>query len=321
VSVSQQIHYRTCPLCEAMCGLEVRVEDGKVASVRPDDADVWSKGYVCPKGAMLGQLHEDPDRLRVPMIRDGETWREASWPEAFARCEQLLREVIDRHGKAAVSAYIGNPTAHNMSLSRYVGLFIGLADLPVIFSAGTVDQWPKNVACLLMYGGMWAVPTPDIHRTHTWVVMGGNPHASQGSLLACPDILGEIDNIRARGGKTIVVDPRRTGTAERADEWIAIRPGTDAAFLLAIVNVLFDEGLVDLGDITDLVEGVDVVRSLCTPFTPERVERTCRVPAATIRRLAREIAASPAAAVYGRIGLCNQEFGTLASWLIDVVTF
>jgi anaerobic selenocysteine-containing dehydrogenase len=319
MNAEQQTHYRTCPLCEAMCGLEVRVENGRVASVRPDHADVWSKGFVCPKGAMLAQLHEDPDRIRVPMIREGETWREASWLEAFARCEELLRGVIDRHGKNAVTAYIGNPTAHNMSLSRYVGLFIGLAELPVIYSAGTVDQWPKNVACMLMYGHMWSVPTPDVHRTHMWVVMGGNPHASQGSLLACPDLLGEIDNIRARGGRTIVVDPRRTGTAERADEWIAIRPGTDAAFLLAIVNVLFAESLVDLGDIADVVEGVEVVRALCESFTPERVERTCRVPADRIRRLAREIAASPAAAVYGRIGLCNQEFGTLASWLIDVV--
>jgi anaerobic selenocysteine-containing dehydrogenase len=302
-----------------MCGLEVHVDGDRVVAVRPDDADVWSRGYVCPKGAMLGELHHDPDRLRAPLVREGTTWREVGWSEAFARCEALLRPVLARHGKQAVTTYIGNPTAHGFHLSRYVGLLIGLAQLPTLYSAGTVDQWPKNVACMLMYGSMWWIPTPDVQRTHYWVVMGGNPQASQGSLLACPDLLGEIDRIRARAGKTVVIDPRRTGTAERADEWIPIQPGTDAAFLLAVCHVLFADGLVGLGPLASRVNGVDDVRALAAAFTPERVEAACRIPAATIRRVAHEIAAAPSAAVYGRIGLCNQEFGTLASWLVDVV--
>ena len=315
----RDVRYRTCPLCEAMCGLELEIEGDRVVRLRPDDADVWSKGYVCPKGATIPQLHADPDRLRVPLIREGATWREATWDEAFRRCEELLGGVLARHGKGAISAYIGNPTAHNFSLARYVGLFMGLSQLPVIYSAGTVDQWPKNVACMLMYGHMWWIPTPDVQRTQYWVILGGNPQASQGSLLACPDLLGEIDRIRARGGRTVVVDPRRTGTADRADEWVPIVPGTDAAFLLAICNVLFAESLVNLGDLADLVNGVDEIRAVAAEFSPERVADTCRIPAETIRRLAREIATAPSAAVYGRIGLCNQEFGTLASALIDVV--
>ena len=315
----RDVRYRTCPLCEAMCGLELEIEGDRVVRLRPDDADVWSKGYVCPKGATIPQLHADPDRLRVPLIREGATWREATWDEAFRRCEELLGGVLARHGKGAISAYIGNPTAHNFSLARYVGLFMGLSQLPVIYSAGTVDQWPKNVACMLMYGHMWWIPTPDVQRTQYWVILGGNPQASQGSLLACPDLLGEIDRIRARGGRTVVVDPRRTGTADRADEWVPIVPGTDAAFLLAICNVLFAESLVNLGDLADVVNGVDEIRAVAAEFTPERVADTCRIPAETIRRLAREIATAPSAAVYGRIGLCNQEFGTLASALIDVV--
>jgi anaerobic selenocysteine-containing dehydrogenase len=302
-----------------MCGLEVHVDGDRVVAVRPDDADVWSRGYVCPKGAMLGELHHDPDRLRAPLVREGASWREVGWPEAFARCEALLRPVLARYGKQAVTTYIGNPTAHGFHLSRYVGLFIGMAQLPTLYSAGTVDQWPKNVACMLMYGSMWWIPTPDVSRTHHWVVMGGNPQASQGSLLACPDLLGEIDRIRARGGKTVVIDPRRTGTAERANEWIPIQPGTDAALLLAICHVLFADDLVRLGPLAARVNGVDDVRRLAETFSPERVEATCRIPAATIRRLAHEIAAAPSATVYGRIGLCNQEFGTLASWLVDVV--
>lgn len=313
------VHLRVCPLCEAMCGLEVHVEDQQVALIRPDRDNVWSQGFICPKGTTLGHLHHDPDRLRAPMVRDGDSWSEVSWDQAFARCEELLHGVRERHGREAITAYIGNPTAHNFSLGRYVGLFVGLAQLPMIYSAGTVDQWPKNLACMLMYGNMWWIPSPDIQRTDYWVIMGGNPHASQGSLLAAPDVIGEIDRIRERGGRVVVIDPRRTGTADRADEWVPIVPGTDAAFLLAMINVLFADELVDLGDLADLVNGVEDVRSAASEFTPERVEVACGVSAETIRRLAHEIAAAPTASVYGRIGLCNQEFGTVASWLIDVV--
>ena len=316
---SRAVHYRTCPLCEAMCGLELHVEDGAVRLIRGDRDDVWSHGYICPKGTTLGHLHDDPDRLREPLIRHGERWETASWDEALARCEELIHGVLDRHGKGALTTYIGNPTAHNFSLGRYVALFMGLADFPMIYSAGTVDQWPKNVACALMYGNMWLIPAPDVPRTKFWIVMGANPQASQGSLLACPDLLGEIERIRERGGKTVVIDPRRTGTADKADEWVPIVPGTDAALLLAMVNVLFAEELVDLGDVADLVVGVDAVRAACADFTPEAVAETCGVDAASIRRLARELAASDAGVIYGRIGLCNQEFGTVASWMIDVV--
>ncbi len=314
------LHYRTCPLCEAMCGLELHVEDERVALIRADREDVWSKGYLCPKGTTLGHLHEDADRVREPMIRDGDEWREVSWDEAFARCEELLLGVRERHGPAAMTSYVGNPTVHNFSLSRYVGLFIGLASFPMIYSAGTVDQWPKNVACALMYGNMWDIPAPDVQRTDYFLVLGANPQASQGSLLACPDLLGEIEAIRARGGRTVVVDPRRTGTADRADEWVPIVPGTDAALLLAIVQVLFADGLVDLADVADFVLGVETVEAVARPFTPEAVADACGVPAETIRRIAHELAAAPSAAIYGRIGLCNQEFGTLATWLIDVVS-
>ncbi len=318
-AASADIRLRTCPLCEAMCGLQLHVEDGRVTLIRPNRDDVWSKGFICPKGTTLGHIHEDPDRVRVPMVRDGETWREVSWDDAFARCEELLRGVIDRHGMEAVTAFVGNPTAHNYSLSRYVAAFIAMSGISPIYSSGTVDQWPKNVVCQLLYGNMWQIPAPDVARTHYWLVMGANPHASMGSLLARPDVLGDIERIRERGGRTVVVDPRRTGTAERADEWVPIVPGTDAAFLLAIVHVLFADGLVTLGDVADLVDGVDDVDAVAREFTPEVVSHACGVPAETIRRLAHEIAAAPSAAVYGRIGLCNQEFGTLASWLVDVV--
>ncbi len=312
-------HLRTCPLCEAMCGLEVTVEDERVTSIRPDAQDVWSKGYVCPKGAVLGDLHHDPDRLRAPLVRDGEQWREVSWEEAFQEAAHRLQTVIREHGIESTTAYVGNPTAHNFSLSRYVGAFMPMSSLPMIYSAGTVDQWPKNLVGALVYGGMWSIPVPDLDRTDHLLVLGANPSASQGSLLAAADVLGRMDAIRARGGRIVLIDPRRTATADHADEWIPITPGTDAALLAAMVHVLFAEDLARPGPLAAHTEGLERVEELCRPFSPERVAATCRIPAETIRRLARELATARTAAVYGRIGTCNQEFGTLASWLVEVL--
>jgi anaerobic selenocysteine-containing dehydrogenase len=316
---ARQVHLRTCPLCEAMCGLEITVAGDRVERIRADRDDVWSRGHLCPKGTTLGHLHHDPDRLRAPMVRDGETWREVTWDEAFRRCSELLGPVVAEHGIEAVTAYVGNPLAHNFSLGRYVGILIGMSGIPMIYSAGTVDQWPKNLSSHLMYGGMWRIPVPDVRRTDLLVIMGANPHASQGSLLACPDVMGEIAAIRERGGKVVVVDPRRTGTAERADEWLPIVPGTDAALLLAVAQVLFSDGLVDLGTVRDHVAGVDDVRDLVADWTPERVAPVTGIDPDRIRSLARELATTERAVVYGRIGTCNQEFGTLASWMVDVV--
>jgi anaerobic selenocysteine-containing dehydrogenase len=314
-----QTHLRTCPLCEAMCGLRIETSGDQVVGVRGDPDDVWSKGYLCPKGASLAELHTDPDRLRAPMVRDGDQWREVSWDEAFARCEELIRPILEEDGIGAITAYIGNPAVHNYSLSRYTGAVAGIPRMPVIWSAGTVDQWPKNLACAELFGNPWSIPIPDVQRTDLFVVMGANPAASQGSLFSCPDILGEMKAIRARGGRSIVVDPRRTGTADKADEWIPIVPGTDAAFLLAIVNVLGAEGLVNLGALDGRVRGVDEVLTVAKDFAPETVSPVCGVPPERIRELARDLARTERAVVYGRIGLCNQEFGTLASWAVDVV--
>ncbi len=313
------VYKRTCPLCEAMCGLLVTVSDGTVEKIRPNPDDVWSKGYICPKGTTLGHLHHDPDRVRTPLVKENGSFREATWEEAFERVAQGIQGVIDEHGVGAVAPYVGNPTAHSFSLSRYVPAFIAMAELPVVYSPGTVDQWPKNVTCALMFGGMWSIPAPDLDRTQHLLVMGANPHASQGSLLAAADVLGRFDSIRERGGKVVVIDPRRTGTCRHADEWVPIRPGGDAALLLAMAQVLFEEGLVDLRHLEGRVNGLDEVRELCRPYTPERVAAAAGIDAETTRRMARELAGAERAAVYGRIGLCNQEFGTLATWMVDVL--
>jgi anaerobic selenocysteine-containing dehydrogenase len=295
------------------------VKGGQVQRIRANDADVWSRGYICPKGTALGQLHHDPDRLRTPLLRDGGSWREVSWEQAYAEVWRRLQPVLERDGISAVTAYVGNPVAHGFSLSRYVGAFIPMSGINPLYSAGTVDQWPKNVVCALLYGSMWSIPLPDLDRGDFLLMLGANPHASQGSLLAAADVLGRLDAMRARGGRVVVVDPRRTGTAEHADEWIGIQPGTDAALLLAMANVLFAEGRVRLGRLEGRVEGLDEVERLARDFTPEVVAGCCRVPAESIRRLARQLSDARRGAVYGRIGTCTQEFGTLASWLVEVL--
>jgi anaerobic selenocysteine-containing dehydrogenase len=311
-------HLYTCPLCEAMCGLEIQVDEGRIAGIRGNRDDVWSHGHLCPKGASLGALHEDPDRIRTPMIKVAGQWQEVSWRRAFERCTELLAPVIEKYGIGAVTAYAGNPLAHSFSLGRYTAVLLGMSGIPITYSPGTVDQWPKNLSSHLMYGGWWTFPVPDIQRTDLFVVMGANPAASQGSLLAAPDVMGIISEIRKRG-RVMVIDPVRTATAAKADEWLPITPGTDAAFLLALVHTLFDENLVRLGALADHVDGLEAMRATAADWPPERVASTTGIPAARIKELARELAGTERAVLYGRIGLCNQEFGSLASWLVDVV--
>ena len=311
--------YRTCPLCEATCGLELTLDGDTVAAIRGDAADVFSRGFVCPKGAALTQLHEDPDRVRTPLIRDGDGFRPASWDEAFAVIHERLTPILaaDRN---AVAAYLGNPTAHNIDSLLYGRVLLKALSTRNVYSASSVDQMPKQLAAALMFGTGTTVPVPDVDRTGHLLMLGANPLASNGSLMTAPDMRGRLRALRARGGKLVVIDPRRTRTAEAADEHHFIRPGTDALLLFALVHVLCEENLADPGEkLAALTEGLDEVREAAEPFTPEAVAPQCGIAATEIRRLARELAAAPTAAVYGRIGTCTQEFGTLASWLVDVL--
>jgi len=319
LSEDPSVHRRACPLCEGMCGIRVKVEGERVVAIRPDFDNAFSRGHICPKGTTLGDLHHDPDRLRRPMIRDGTQWREASWEEAFERIETLVHGVRERHGQEAFAFYGGNMSKGGFDTARYTALLVREGRFAQRFSSSSVDQLPKNVSNFLMYGDMWKMPIPDIDHTDLFVILGGNPAASKGSIFSHRDVMGAIKLLRARGGKVIVIDPVRTGTAQAADQWIALRPGSDAALLLAIVHVLFAENLVRLKHLAGQVNGVDEVRAAALDYPPERVAGFCGVPADVIRTLARQIAAAPRAAVYGRIGTCTQTFGTLASWLVDVV--
>src|SRR5579884_3860974 len=312
--------YATCPLCEATCGLQIELDPaGRVAKVRGDREDVFSHGFICPKGASMKALEEDPDRLRGPLVRrDGEL-RPASWSEAFAEIDRRLAPLLERHGRDAVAVYLGNPVVHNLSLTLYARVLLKALATRNVFSASTVDQMPKQVAVARMFGTGLSVPIPDLDRTDHLLMLGANPLASNGSLMTAPDMRGRLRALRARGGKLVVVDPRRSRTAAEADEHHFIRPGTDALLLAALAHTLFDEGLLAPGRLTEHTNGIDEVRRLTAGFVPERVAGACGIDAATIRRLARELAGARRAAVYGRIGTCTQEFGTLASWLVDVL--
>jgi anaerobic selenocysteine-containing dehydrogenase len=310
--------YRTCHLCEATCGLELHLDGREITLVRGDRDDVFSHGYLCPKGTALKQLEADPDRVRRPLVRKNDRFHEVSWGDAFEAIEAGLAPIRERYGPDALAVYLGNPSAHNLSGLVYNRVLLQAARTRNVYSASTVDQMPKQVAAGLMFGTALSIPVPDIDRTDYLLMLGANPFASNGSLMTAPDMPGRLRALRARGGKLVVVDPRRTRTAEEANEHFAIQPGTDALFLFAIVHVLFAEGLVDLGAVAPHVAGLDEVRELARGFTPDRVAPQCRIDAATIVRVARELAAAPAGAVYARIGTCTQEFGTLASWLVDV---
>jgi anaerobic selenocysteine-containing dehydrogenase len=312
-------HFRTCPFCEATCGLEVTTNDGEVVGVRGDDEDVLSHGFLCPKAFGLKQLHEDPDRLTTPLVRrDGELV-EASWEEAFEEIDRRMTPILAEHGRNAVAAYIGNPNAHNLSSLVYGPAWLRALGTQNIYSASTVDQMPKQVSAGLMFGAMLSVPVPDVDRTDHLLILGANPLVSNGSLLTAPDMRGRLRRIRERGGKVVVVDPRRTRTADEADEHHFIRPGTDALLLAAMACTLVEEDLVDPGRLADHLDGLEEATEVVRDFAPELVADACGIPAGEIRRMARELATAPAAAVYARIGTCTQEFGTLASWLVDVL--
>ncbi|MGW5734196.1 MULTISPECIES: molybdopterin oxidoreductase family protein [Streptomyces] len=314
---------RICPLCEATCGLTLTIEgtsEGpRVTGARGDRDDVFSHGFICPKGASFGEADSDPDRLKGPLVRKDGVLQEASWDEAFDAVAAGLRPLIEQYGPQAVGVVLGNPNVHTMAGGLYPPVLLSTLATRNVFTASTVDQMPKHVSSGLLFGDAFAIPVPDLDRTDHLLLLGANPLESNGSLCTAPDFPGKLKALRARGGTLTVVDPRRTRTAKLADRHLPIRPGTDALLLAAMVHVLFEERLTGLGALEDQVEGVDDVREAVRPFTPDAVSAACDVPADTIRALARELAAAPTAAVYARVGASTVAHGTLTNWLVDVL--
>jgi len=311
--------YTTCPLCEATCGLELTVDGDRITGVRGDREDPLSRGYLCPKGASLGALEDDPDRVRGPRIRRDGKLVPAGWDEAFAAVHDGLTRVIEAHGRDAVAMYLGNPNVHTLAGGMYAGTLRKALGSRNVYTASTVDQMPKHVSCGYLFGHPMAIPVPDVDRTDFLLVLGADPYSSNGSLWTVPDLPARLAELRRRGGRLVVVDPRRTRTARAADRHLPIRPGTDVYLLLGMVHELFARDLVALGELAPHVAGVEEVRQLTAPYSPETVAPWCGVAPAAIRELAADLAAAPRAAVYGRIGTTTVRHGTLTSWLVDVL--
>lgn len=312
-------HHHICPICEATCGLDVQVADGKVIAIRGQETDTFSRGYICPKGVALKDLHEDPDRLRTPLIKRDGRFVEASWDDAFAEIERRLLPIRAQHGNDAIAASVGNPAGHKFGLMLYLGRLLKAMGSRNVYSASTLDQMPKQLSAGLMFGTWLSIPVPDIERCDFLLMLGANPMASNGSLWTVPDFRGKAKALRERGGQLIVVDPRRTETAEIASRHLPIRPGGDAFLMLGMVHTLYAEGLVRLGRLGEHTAGVEALRDAVAPFTTEAVSARCGIAPDTIRTLARDLAKAERAAVYGRLGTCTQAYGSLSSWLIDVL--
>ena len=314
-----QTAYTTCPLCEATCGLELTIDGERVVSVRGDQHDVFSAGFICPKGAAFGDLDADPDRLRGPRVRRDGVLVPASWDEAFAAVEAGLMPILQAHGRDSVALYQGNPNVHTLAGVMFGGQLRKALGSRNLYSASTLDQMPKQVACGYMYGSPFSIAVPDVDRTDYLLMLGADPYSSNGSLWTAPDLPGRLRALRERGGRLVVVDPRRSRTARHADRHIAIRPGADVYLLLGLAHELFARGLVALGRLEEHVTGVAAVRALVEPFRPEVVANRCGVDAATIADLATELSGADRAAVYGRIGTTTVPHGTVTSWLVDVL--
>ncbi len=309
-----------CNLCEAICGLVLTLEDGRVTGVRGNPDDPLSRGHVCPKAFALQEVHDDPDRLRRPVRRvvdGGRTrWQEVSWDEALDLVADRLAATVREHGRDALAVYLGNPNVHSLGSMTHGTAMVRSLRTHNLYSATSVDQLPHQLLAHLMYGHQLLLPIPDIDRTQHLLVVGANPMASNGSLMTVPDFPHRVRELKARGGRMVVLDPRRTETAKVASEHLFVRPGTDAFLLLAMVRTILDERL---ERVPSYVDGLDAVRRAVAPFTPERAAEITGVAADEVRRLARDLAAAESAAVYGRIGVSVQEFGLVSQWAIQVL--
>lgn len=310
---------RICPLCEATCGLTLTIDGTTVTGARGDRDDVFSRGFICPKGAAFGALDADPDRLRTPLVRRDGRLEEATWEEAYEAIAAAVPALVRAYGPQSVGVVLGNPNVHTMAGQLYPPLLLKALGTRNLFTASTLDQMPKHVSSGLLFGDPFAIPVPDLDRTDFLLLLGANPVESNGSLCTAPDFPGRLKALRARGGTLVVVDPRRTRTAKLADRHLAPRPGSDALLLASLAHTLIAEKLTAPGTLAELTQGIGELAEALDSFTPEAVAPACDLTAEEIRDLARDLAAAPTAAVYGRMGSCTVEYGTLASWLVDVL--
>ena len=317
--MNNPVHYRNCNLCEAICGIEITASADQRLNIRGDKDDPFSRGYICPKAVALQDFHYDKDRLRHPVRRSSNGWERISWNEAFDEVTRNLKRINAHHGRNSIATYLGNPTVHNSGALLFAPGFLRSLRTRNKFSATSVDQLAHHLASFLMFGHQLLLPVPDVDRTKFFLILGANPAVSNGSMMTAPGMNRRLEEIRKRGGKVVLIDPRHNETARFADRHIFIRPGTDVLLLLALLHVVFEERLTHLDQLAPFTKGVETVASLVTEFPPERVAQITGIDSNQIRALAREFAAAESAVCYGRIGLSTQEFGGICQWLINVL--
>jgi len=316
---NSSLHYRNCNLCEAICGIEITVQAGQHLDIRGDKDDPFSRGYICPKAVALQDLHYDKDRLKYPVRRTPHGWQRIGWDEAFDEVTENLKRIHARYGRNAIGTYLGNPTVHNYGAMLFAPGFIRSLHTRNRFSATSVDQLAHHLAAYFMFGHQLLLPVPDLDRTTLFLILGANPAVSNGSMMTAPGVGRRLQEIRQRGGKVILIDPRFTETARLVDRHLFIKPGTDVLLLLALLHVVFDEELTRLGPLAPFTKGVDVIGELVAEFHPDKVASITGIDSSQIRLLAREFAAAESAVCYGRIGVSTQEFGGVCQWLINVL--
>ena len=312
-------HFRSCNLCEAICGIEITVQSDGDLDIRGDKDDPFSLGYICPKAVALKDIHYDKDRLEHPVRRTPHGWLRIGWDEAFDEVVKNLKRIQADYGRSSVATYLGNPNVHNSGAMLFAPGFIRSLHTRNRFSATSVDQLAHHLAAYLMFGHQLLIPIPDVDRTKFFLILGANPAVSNGSLMTAPGMSRRLNEIRQRGGKVVLIDPRYNETAHLADHHLFIRPGTDVLLLLALLHVTFNEGLTRLGPLASFTNGVETIRKLVVDFPPEKVGPITGIEADEIRRLAREFASAESAVCYGRIGVSTQEFGGVCQWLINVL--
>ncbi len=314
-----ELHFRTCNLCEAMCGIEIEHSEGDILSIKGDQQDPFSRGHICPKALALKDVYLDRNRLKTPVKKFGNEWRKISWEAALVEIGEKIKEIQDKYGRDSVAVYQGNPSVHNFGTLLNSGNLLKSLQTKNNFTATSVDQMPHHFAAWTMFGNPLFIPIPDIDRTDYFLILGANPLASNGSLMTAPDIINRLEAIGKRDGKVVLIDPRKTETTRVTDEHFFIKPATDVFFLLALINTFFSEDLVNLGRLSDFTDGVETLREVSKDYAPEKVESITGIAATEITRIAREFAESETAVCYGRIGVSTQKFGNLCHWLINSI--
>ncbi len=312
-------HYRTCNLCESMCGIEIKYHNKTIISIKGDKNDPLSKGHICPKATALEDLYNDKDRLKTPIKRTKNGWIDISWDDAYNEIETALKRIQKQYGKNAIASYRGNPTVHNTGLTLFGTPFIQSLGSNQVYTATSVDQLPHHFASFLMFGHYLLFPIPDIDRTDFMLIMGGNPAVSNGSIMTAPDFSNRLKAIQKRGGKVVVVDPRFTETSKIADTHYYIKPSTDALLLVSLIHVIFEENLENLKHLKSHTNGLETLKKSVKEYSPKKVAKHIGFTSEEIQQLAHDFATSNTAVCYGRLGVSTQEFGGLCQWLINVL--